>query len=270
MVSTKLKEIYDIRCSHTSLLNFLKRSGLIRARPATKRLLSDKNIKARKHWLVAYDDQNWDQVLFTDETSIEVATSKPRLVTRPKGPRTKFRRACLHIEYPGDRNKIMFWTAVGKGYKSDLIWAWSARHQYPGEGISWDKGRSGFNAEAYAGIILGPLAQSYGKMVRMHRNCVVLEDNAPVHNAKAANEARKLVDYERLEHPPNSPDLNIIENCWSNLKARMRKMEQQPTTVAQMFKVAQECWAAIPQKEIDDLVDSMPFRMKELKRAKGN
>ena len=159
MVSTKLRDIYKIDFSHASLLDFLKRHDLIRAKPATKRLLSKRNIKARKDWLVAYKDQNWDQVLFTDETSIEVVKPKPRLVTRPKGPRTKFRRACLHVEYPGDRYKVMFWAAVGKGYKSDLIWARSARHKYPGVMISWDKSRSGFNAESYAGIILGPLAE---------------------------------------------------------------------------------------------------------------
>ena len=94
--------------------------------------------------------------------------------------------------------------------------------------ISWDKSRSGLNAQSYACIIVGPLAESYGEMVEMHQNCIVLENNAPAHNGKAANEARKLVGYERLEHPADSPDLKVIENCWSKLKARMRKADQQP------------------------------------------
>ena len=50
----------------------------------------------------------------------------------------------------------------------------------------------------------------------------------------------------------------------------MRMADQQPTTVAEMFKIAKECWDAIPQKEIHDLVDSMPLRMRELKRVKGS
>ena len=36
-------------------------------------------------------------------------------------------------------------------------------------------------------------------------------------------EARKIIGCETLTHPPNSPDLNPIENIWAHIKYHLAK-----------------------------------------------
>jgi transposase len=42
-------------------------------------------------------------------------------------------------------------------------------------------------------------------------------------NGKTNKEHQDECGYHGLEFPPNSPDLNPIENCWIILKSRLRK-----------------------------------------------
>ena len=49
-----------------------------------------------------------------------------------------------------------------------------------------------------------------------------MEDNAPVHQ-KVCIKARKTMGCETLSHPPNSPDLNPIENIWAHIKHCLAK-----------------------------------------------
>ena len=53
------------------------------------------------------------------------------------------------------------------------------------------------------------------------------EDNAPCHVSKVANEWKKENNIQTLTWPPQSPDLNIIENVCRNLKGMVgKKLDQ--------------------------------------------
>ena len=49
-------------------------------------------------------------------------------------------------------------------------------------------------------------------------NTFVLEDGAPSHRAAVAKAARAEMGIDTLNHPPSSPDLNVIEDIWYLLK----------------------------------------------------
>ena len=51
-----------------------------------------------------------------------------------------------------------------------------------------------------------------------------VEDHAPSHNTRAANEVRAELSIFRLNHPTRSPDLNPIENMWAMTKLAVGKI----------------------------------------------
>lgn len=54
---------------------------------------------------------------------------------------------------------------------------------------------------------------------------VVVMDNLSAHQADGVREAIENVGARLVYLSPYSPDFNPIENCWSKLKAYLRKME---------------------------------------------
>ena len=106
-------------------------------------------------------------------------------------------------------------------------------------------------------------------MRKLHKTCLVLEDGAPAHKGPHVRRVRASVTYENLPHPGNSPDLNAIEHVWRKLKAQIKKRYAEIVTVKDLMKVAQEEWANLDQKYIDNLIDTMPKRWEALRAAKG-
>ena len=72
----------------------------------------------------------------------------------------------------------------------------------------------------------------------------------------------------KSEWPPNSPDLNPIENVWSILKERIS--EKNPLTKQQLIDVAQQEWDDIPQQQIQNIIKSLPSRLETVIRKKGD
>jgi transposase len=67
--------------------------------------------------------------------------------------------------------------------------------------------------------------------------------------------------------PGNSPDFNPIENLWSILKRRVDK--QKPTNSDKPQALIIKEWAAISQDVAQKLIDSMPGRITEVLKKKG-
>jgi hypothetical protein len=71
-----------------------------------------------------------------------------------------------------------------------------------------------------------------------------------------------------LEHwPPNSPDLNLIENVWSYVSNKVKARGCH--NVAEFSQAVPEEMANVPQHFIDKLFASMPNRIKEVIKGKG-
>jgi len=60
-------------------------------------------------------------------------------------------------------------------------------------------------------VLLGSLKQFRDESYKDISNLIVMEDGAPVHKG-ACNGLREQMKWEVYLHPPNSPDLNPIEN----------------------------------------------------------
>ena len=85
------------------------------------------------------------------------------------------------------------------------------------------------------------------------------QDNAPIHTAKDVKEwivAKKIKTLP--DWPSQSPDLNPIEQLWSELERRLRKRSKAPKNIESGLL---EEWAKIPESVYMDLIKSMPRRI---------
>ena len=71
-----------------------------------------------------------------------------------------------------------------------------------------------------------------------------------------------------MEWPAMSPDLNLIENLWAELKTRLEH-HRRISNANQLFNVASRIWQEIPLDTIRNLFNSMPNRVDEVVRARG-
>lgn len=97
---------------------------------------------------------------------------------------------------------------------------------------------------------------------------VFQQDNDRKHVSKVAKEWFRTNNINVLERPAQSPDLNPIENLWSDVKKAV--FQTQPTSVAQLWEVVQQAWSSIHAERCKNLVDSMPRRCAAVIANKGH
>lgn len=108
-----------------------------------------------------------------------------------------------------------------------------------------------------------------------HRGFVLLEDNDGSHGTKTSSNIvakyKAAIGIPWYANSPRSPDLNVIENVWRILKQRLKQALSNRTdlTIDKVKDLIQQIWRDIDQKEINQLVVSMPERLKECVRRKG-
>ncbi|CEH18006.1 TRANSPOSABLE ELEMENT-RELATED [Ceraceosorus bombacis] len=155
-----------------------------------------------------------------------------------------------------------------------MVWAGISKHgQHPLYRFDTSKStlkKGGVNATIYREqITQGKLRDYFTGLGMIGGHPTLVEDNAPVHTAKLTKEMARQLGYTPLPHPPNSPDLNPIENCWAWLKNQLKNSERSPKNEDELFEKAQELWAKMPQSLVDRCIDSMEGRLKAVKRTRG-
>jgi transposase len=106
---------------------------------------------------------------------------------------------------------------------------------------------------------------------------IFMQDNAPCHKTQDILALLQESQIEVMEWPGQSPDLNPIENLWTDLKARFHqrwslmfsKPSQSRDNLHRCRELVQEVWHASSEELIDKLVKSMPRRVEQVFKAKG-
>ncbi len=77
------------------------------------------------------------------------------------------------------------------------------------------------NSERYLTVLENHLLP----FMRILRSKWFLQDGAPYHKSKVVMSKLKEMEkeFKVLDWSGNSPDLNPIENCWSYMKAQLKK-----------------------------------------------
>lgn len=196
------------------------------------------------HWTV----EDWSRVWWSDETTIEAV------------PQGKKYNICIHSstnnqEIPfapkiqSGKFKVTFWGAVAKSGLGPLV---------PLNG--------NLNGEKYVELLEDNFIDVYKDS---GVGSIFMQDNAPSHKTTHVMNYLSMEQVSVLEWPPQSPDLNPIENIWAVLKSKLRKNSGFPTNRRELIARAQEVWLSLEEKTIDNTLDSMPKRMQLVLESNG-
>ena len=96
---------------------------------------------------------------------------------------------------------------------------------------------------------------------------VFQQDNDPKHTSRKAKQRLESNSIDVMEWPPQSLDLNAIENLWAEVKVNVAKSS--PKNVNELWVVVQRSWSQISVEKCQKLVDSMPCRCLAVLSNKG-
>jgi transposase len=118
-------------------------------------------------------------------------------------------------------------------------------------------------------ILEDELTQSLEHLGMKADEVISMHDNARPHQAKVSVQWLEDHGIKCLEWPANSPDLNPIENLWSELKRRLGNYEEIPKGMLELWERVQVVWDNLVPEYCQKLIESMPRRMAIVLERKG-
>ena len=115
---------------------------------------------------------------------------------------------------------LSFWTTITYGSRSPLVFV---RKKDPSE-YTHKRDRGGLNSEQYLKEILQAYFLPWWKKINgAKRKMWFIQDGLPSHKAEKVTKFLVRNGVTIMPWPPNSPDLNVIENAWTPLKTNVKK-----------------------------------------------
>lgn len=229
------------RMTDRTVRNHLARMSYQNSLPRVIPFITDDQKMKRVEWAQAHRWSDWNEVFFSDETTIQLGANLTR-AWHKKGCRPNCRRS----KYPA---KIMFWGAISVHRKSPLL-------EISGT----------LNASAYQTLLAERFLPWFR---RQHIGSLLLQqDNAPPHTAKTTKHFFSDNNIEVLPWPAASPDLNPIENIWGILKVRVDRIK--PKTIDELITVTKQEWERISMDTVRRTIESMPSRIEAVIERGGN
>ena len=99
------------------------------------------------------------------------------------------------------------------------------------------------------------------------QSSIFIQDNAPYYKVMIVMNFIKAESITVVDWPPQSPDLNPIQNVWKTLEERSKA--RNPKTREQLWNALQEEWNKITRHDINKLISSCSRRCQSVIEAKG-
>ncbi|CAF2995742.1 unnamed protein product [Rotaria sp. Silwood2] len=233
-----------IKISETTLRRRFKEAGVQSMKPTSKSLLTNDHIKKRLEWATQHQDVDWNQIVFTDESSFHMK-QVIRRVWKKRGEKYYV----LTVKHPV---KIHVWGCFSKhGFGKLILFKQSLN--------------SNFMCKIYKNGLLPSVKKWFGDN---NYNWKLLEDNDPKHTSKMSKTFKINNGIQSLPWPSQSPDYNPIENVWALMKLKINK--QPPTSINNFFGRIKKEWKNLSVEFAEKLADSMERRVQLLIERKGD
>lgn len=194
----------------------------------------------------AWTVQDWERVLFSDESTFSQFGVRVHGVRRPVNTRYDQRYTVPTMKQPP---KIMVWGSFSAHGRGNLYFI---------------PQKETVNAVRYRNI----LAEKLMTAMTIHGCTIFQQDSAPAHTAKLVKDWLKMKKVSVLEWPGNSPDLNPIENLWNVMKRKVAL--HAPSNMQDLTYWVKKVWCTeINQELCRKLIHSMPTRIKAVLKRKG-
>lgn len=247
-----LKEISQIRAGRSTINRAVKAKGYDSRKPSTKPKLTPRIMKLRREWCKKYKDytvEDFESWIFSDEFPYSIGKT-------PHGRVRRMRSEYLHPDCSAAKQKFekkkMGWGAFCIVGVSDLVWIDGA-----------------MDSELYIDVLKEGLNPMFGRLHLLPEDWTFQEDGDPKHQSEFTKAYKRKRGLKFIEDwPPNSPDLNPIENLWSLIKSRTHA--RQPKTLVEGQAFLYEEWRRLEDSEmLISLIHSMPKRIKACLKAGG-
>lgn len=237
----------DSSASISTVKRILRRYGLFGRIAAKKPFLTKKQLRARLKWCRSYincGQDFWNTVIYSDECRIELRSRRREYVRRPISTRYNSKFITKTCKY--GVKSLMFWGCIKEDGTRMLI-----------------KCPDRLNSAEYINILNQGLKPIY------EPHDVFQQDGASCHKARTTI---SFIEKEKIcylsDWPAQSPDLNIIENLWSQLKRRVILCK--PNTIDELWVCCEREWQSITNERIKQLYRSIPRRLKEVIKQRGS
>ena len=241
-IAAKLKR-RNIVVSARTVRRKLNASGHVFGNTMSKPLLSEQHCQKRLKWAKTNMSRDWEQVLFTDEATINAGVRRKKVWHRP-GRKMVIRT----VKHP---IRVHIWGCVSsRGFGRCYVFK---------ENLNAKK-----LLEIYDKALLPSIHDLFGDV----GECVLQEDNDPKHTSKIAAKWREDIGLTRMPWPAQSPDQNCIENVWHVLKVRVSN--RHPRDIKELVRAIKSEWASLSMEYAEKLVGSMPRRVQALLDAQGD
>lgn len=103
-----------------------------------------------------------------------------------------------------------------------------------------------------------------------NKDYIFQQDNAPCHRAKNTKLWLESNRIYNMSWPALSPDLNLVENIWSDMSKVIYGHGKQCNSLQELNTAILIAWASMPDVKLSNYINGMQKRMLELILKKGD
>lgn len=249
--------------SDDTFYRILKANGITnwvaKKRPQLTEVVAKKRLAwAKQH--VTWTNEEWAKIIWSDECSVERGSGKQRQwVFRTTEQKWQ---ANMIQEYKKGRDKsVMIWAAFSGVLGKSELYVMDR---------DFESKKMGYSARSYLEVLEEMIPTVW------EPGMIFMQDNAPIHNAKAVVEWFKERGIPVMEWPPYSPDLNPIEHLWWHLKRLVYEVDPdieqvrgEENIIEALSRALPDAWRRINQGIVDSVLGSMRARCEVVIAANG-
>ncbi len=216
-------------------------------------MLSKKNISQRKKYFEKYRNKTYDyfeNFIFTDESMFRILNAKGGSTYYKNAKSGSENRVCVRTKKFGGGG-VMIWGFITSKGDFKIF-----------------KCPKKVNSGAYIKILEDFALPEIVKCGFKLSDVIFMQDNASCHTSQVTKKWFQNNNITLMDWPPQSPDMNPIENLWDLLDSRARVRQNEIIDDATLWNILLEESKKIDKSYVIKLYQSIPRRINALKDSK--